>query len=113
MATPSEVVRFHEGVVRVRDEASLRDLFGRGELDFGCRPHVTEEPDGTFVVPVIGTEERLAALRVDGFDVTIHELPEPQRDTGVGDRFEAGRAYPRGYGVKSSDDHPRPSVRRE
>ena len=113
MTTPPEVVRFHDGFVRVRDEASLRDLFGRDALDFGCRPRVSEEPGGTFVVPVIGTKERLAALRADGFDVTIHELPEPQRDIGTGDRFDGGRTYPRGYGVKATDDHRGPSARRE
>jgi hypothetical protein len=100
LAEPPGVVRFHEGVVRVRDQASLRELLSSHELDFGCAPHVTEERDGAFLVPVIGTNERLAALRAEGFEIEIHDLPEPQRDVGAGDRFKDGRTYPTGYGVK-------------
>jgi hypothetical protein len=107
VATPPEVVRFHEGLVRVRDEDSLRELLARDELDLGCKPHVRREPDGSYSVPVIATERSLQALRAEGLDVTIRELPEAQRDVGAGDRFEGGRTHPRGYGAKVTDDTPR------
>jgi hypothetical protein len=113
VATPPEVIRFHEGLVRVPNEDSLRELLGRDELDLGCKPQLRRDPDGSYSVPVIATERALHALRAEGLDVTIHELPEPQRDVGAGDRFEGGRTSPHGYGGKVPDDAPRspPSAR--
>jgi hypothetical protein len=104
MAEASDPVRRVSGVVRVSDEAAVRDLLARGDrLDFGCKPTVVHEADGTFSVLVIGDPEVLEGLRGEGFELDVDELREPQADVGRGDRFEAGKAVPRGFGVKAED----------
>ena len=101
MAEASRSPRKLSGLVRVRDEEALRDVLSRaGRLDFGCKPTVIPEADGGFSVPVIGDEEVLEGLRVEGLELSVHELPEPQRDIGQGDRFDGGAIPPRGFGAK-------------
>jgi hypothetical protein len=108
MAEASESVRRLSGVVRVSDEVAVRDLLARGgRLDFGCKPTVIREADGTFSVVVIGEPEVLDSLREEGFEVNVDELREPQADVGQGDRFDRGQTVPRGFGVKAGDTSPR------
>jgi hypothetical protein len=104
MAEASEPVRRLSGVVRVSDEAAVHDLLARGgRLDFGCKPTVIHEADGTFSVPVIGDPEVLDGLREEGFELRVDELREPQADVGREDRFDGGKTVPRGFGVKAGD----------
>jgi hypothetical protein len=93
-----------DGVVRVHDEEALRGLLAKG-LDFGCKPTIIREADGSFSVPVIATEEGLEALRAEGFQLTVNEQPE-KPEIGPGDRFEGGRIAPRGFGRKVADPGP-------
>jgi len=88
-----------DGVVRVRDEEALRSLLAKG-LDFGCKPTIIREADGSFSVPVIGTEEDLEALRAEGLELAVNERRE-KPEVGAGDRFEGGRVPPRGFGRKA------------
>jgi hypothetical protein len=112
MAEASELPRRLSGLVRVPDERALRELLARGgRLDFGCKPTVIPEAAGGFSVPVIGEPDVLEGLRQEGLEVSIDELPEPQSDVGQGDRFEGGRATPRGFGEKVRDVGPEPRGR--
>jgi hypothetical protein len=105
VAEASRSPRKLSGLVRVRDDDALRDVLSRaGRLDFGCKPTVIPEADGGFSVPVIADEEVLEALRAEGLELSVDELPEPQRDIGEGDRFEGGATPPRGFGAKVRDD---------
>ena len=102
MTDASEMGAKLEGVIRVRDEEQLRLLFAR-PLDFGCRPTVIREPDGTLSVPVIASAEALESLRTDGFEWSaIEPPPERRAEVGEGDRFEGGRSVPRGFGRKGA-----------
>jgi hypothetical protein len=104
MAEASKPVRRMSGVVRLSDEAAVRDLLARGgRLDFGCKPTVIRESDGTFSVPVIGEQEVLDELREQGFELKLDELREPQADVGREDRFDGGKTVPRGFGVKTGE----------
>ena len=98
MVEASGLPRRLDGVVHLRDEEALRGLLARG-LDFGCKPTIIREADGSFSVPVIATEEGLEALRAEGFQLTVNERPE-KPEVGLGDRFEGGRIAPRGFGRK-------------
>ncbi|MFF7204296.1 MULTISPECIES: hypothetical protein [unclassified Streptomyces] len=76
-------------------------------LDFGCRPVVTEEPDGALSVGVIASSEQMQSLRQDGYDVSVHvaqSADEPPADVGKGDRFAEGRIALEGLGEKVRDD---------
>lgn len=102
MADASQIQPKLEGVVRVRDDEELRRLFAR-PLDFGCRPTVIREPDGTFSVPVIASPEALESIRTEGFELSAVEPPADRRaEVGQGDRFEGGRSFPRGFGRKGA-----------
>jgi len=104
MAEASEPVRRLSGVVRLADEKGVRDLLTKGgRLDFGCKPTVIPEDDGTFSVPVIGDPDVLDGLREEGFELRLDELRAPQADVGKDDRFAGGKTVPRGYGVKRGD----------
>lgn len=98
MVEASGLPRRLDGVVRVRDEEGLRGLLAKG-LDFGCKPTIIRDADGSFSVPVIGTEEGLEALRAEGFELKVNERPE-KPEIGAGDRFERGKIAPRGFGRK-------------
>ena len=107
MDDAKEPARRLSGVVRVPDEQKLRELLSRGgRLDFGCKPTVIPEAAGGFSVPVIGDAEVLEALQSDGFDLTLHELREPQEDVGKGDRFKGGAVAPHGFGEKVRETEP-------
>ncbi|MER5661074.1 hypothetical protein [Streptomyces mirabilis] len=76
-------------------------------LDFGCRPVVTEEPDGTLSVGVFVTEGQAESLRNEGYEVSIREMRaenEPRPEVGEGDRFQGGRIPLEGLGVKVHDE---------
>jgi hypothetical protein len=104
MAEASEPIRRMSGVVRLSNEAAVRDLLARGgRLDFGCKPTVIREADGTFTVPVIGEPDVLDGLRGEGFELQVDELRERQADVGRDDRFEGGKSVPRGFGVKAEE----------
>lgn len=104
MAEASEPVRRLSGVVRVSDEAAVRDVLARsGRLDFGCKPTVIHEADGTFSVLVIGEPDVLDSLREEGYELEVDELRDPQADIGQEDRFDSGKTVPRGFGVKAAD----------
>jgi hypothetical protein len=88
------------GVVRVQDEDALRRLLAQ-KVDFGCRPAVMKEPDGTLSIPVIGTAETFARLQEAGYEVSVSEARiEQAAEVGIGDRFQGGQVVPRGFGVK-------------
>ena len=107
MDDASEPARRLSGVIRVPDEEKLRELLSRGgRLDFGCKPTVISEAAGGFSVPVIGEADVLEALRSDGFELTLHELREPQVDVGQGDRFKGGAVAPHGFGEKVRESEP-------
>jgi hypothetical protein len=103
MVKASEPVRRVSGVVRVPDERAVRDLLARG-LDFGCKPTVIRESDGSFSVPVIGEPEVLDGLREEGYELRGFEQREPQGDVVREDRFLGGKTVPRGFGVKAAEN---------
>jgi hypothetical protein len=94
--------QFHVRVTVTRDQAT--ELFRRG-LDFGDRPHVSPNPDGTGDLDLFLTRGQIEGLRADGYAVEVGRnlsarARERLAEVGQGDRFEGGRVAPRGLGRK-------------
>jgi hypothetical protein len=100
--------QFHVRVTVTRDQAT--ELFRRG-LDFGDRPRVSPNPDGTGVLDLFLTRGQIDGLRADGFPVDVGRnlsarARERLAEVGQGDRFEGGRVAPRGLGRKVGGKRP-------
>jgi hypothetical protein len=87
---------------------SFDTLLKKFDLDVGCRPHVDANADGTGTLTAFATKERIRELEAAGYAVEVGEnVSEIGRrrmeEVGKGDRFEGGRAVPRGLGEKTDD----------
>lgn len=92
-----------EAVAQGLDAAQVRELLTRN-LDFGCHPQLNRVEDGSYELPLIGTESRLEELRRDGFELRM--LPRADRrayEVGSGDRFADEKAVPTGFGQKLNE----------
>jgi hypothetical protein len=94
--------QFYARVTVTREQAA--ELLRRG-LDFGDRPHVSPNPDGTGDLDLFLTQGQIDGLRADGFAVEMGpnlsaRARERLAEVGQGDRFEGGRTPPRGLGQK-------------
>ena len=81
------------------------ELIGRGEFDYGDRPHWTEGADGAGRLDLFVSRAQLEQLEREGFRVDIDSnqsgrARERLSEVGEGDRFEGGRVPPRGLGRK-------------
>ena len=88
----------HSATVTVANERALRELLAR-PLDFGCKPAVKRNINGSLAVTVIAPDEKFQELRGKGYTVARHPLPKTRAEVGVGNRFAAG-TVPRGFGKK-------------
>jgi hypothetical protein len=88
-------------VSRVQADEILR----RGSFDFGDRPHISPNPDGTGSLDLFLDRRQIESLRAEGFEVEVG-LNQSARgrerltEVGQGDRFEGGKIPPRGLGRK-------------
>lgn len=85
------------------------ELLARDDLDFGCRPHLRPNPDGTATLDVLAQRKTIDELRRTGHRLEIGENVSAagrarQREVGEGDRFDGGRRPPRGHGRKSRNE---------
>jgi FMN phosphatase YigB (HAD superfamily) len=92
--------------VRVKtDRTGVAELLRRDEFDYGDRPHITENPDGSVDLVLFVLRSQIDALRADGHEVTISSnqsarARERVAEVGTGDRFDGGRIPPTGLGRK-------------
>lgn len=87
---------------------SFGELMQRFALDVGCRPVVeqteqTGDDRGTLLA--FAPRTQIAELEAAGYQIEIGENVsevgrQRQAEIGQGDRFEGGRAVPRGLGTK-------------
>jgi hypothetical protein len=81
------------------------ELLQRGDIDFGDRPHIRPNPDGTGILELFATRGQVADLEAQGHQLEVGEnvsahARERVAEVGQGDRFEGGRTPPRGLGRK-------------
>ncbi|HSJ84404.1 MAG TPA: hypothetical protein VLA91_11360 [Acidimicrobiia bacterium] len=98
--------------VRVRVTAEQAAELIREEYDYGDRPHVTENPDGTGLLDLFVDVRQIEELRSRGLEVEVASnqsarARQRRSEVGEGDRFEGGRIPPRGLGRKISKHGPR------
>ncbi len=92
--------------VRIKvTRGQVGELLGRGEFDFGDRPIVTSNADGTGSLDLFVTRAQIEALRAEGYEVAVGlnlsaRARERLAEVGQGDRFEGGQIPPRGLGRK-------------
>jgi hypothetical protein len=99
--------RFSVRLLVTRQQAA--ELLARDDLDFGCRPHLHPNPDGTATLDVLALRSTIDELRRAGHRLEVGENVSAagrarQREVGEGDRFEGGRLPPRGLGRKSGNE---------
>src|SRR6266568_4552441 len=80
-------------------------LLRRGGLDFGDRPNIRENPDGTGSLNLFVTRADIETFRAEGYEIEVGaNLSARARDrlaeVGQGDRFDGGRIPPQGIGRK-------------
>jgi hypothetical protein len=85
-------------------QAQADELVGRGEFDFGDRPHFRATAAGGRL-DLFVTRPQIEALRAEGFEVEVASnqsarLRDRLGEVGRGDRFEGGGVPPRGLGRK-------------
>jgi hypothetical protein len=90
--------------VRVTQDQARKILEG-GAYDFGDHPTISPNPDGTGSLDLFVTRAQAAELEAEGVTPTFgHNQSARARERiaelGEGDRFEGGRAVPRGFGRK-------------
>ena len=92
--------------VRVRvTQDQARAILERGTYDFGDRPNVTPNPDGTGGLDLFVTRAQATELEAEGVTVTFGRnqsarARERIAELGEGDRYDGGRVVPRGIGRK-------------
>jgi hypothetical protein len=92
--------------VRVRvSRDRVGELLRRGDLDFGDRPRLQSNADGTGSLYVFASRSGVEQLAGEGYQVDLGEnisATGRQRapEVGEGDRFEGGLIPPRGLGRK-------------
>lgn len=82
----------------------LRAVVRRGVMDLGCGG-ARRHPDGTWTVDAYVSEAVAADLERTGAALDIDRqfaarMAARQAEVGAGDRFQGGRAAPRGVGRK-------------
>ncbi|HET7495258.1 MAG TPA: hypothetical protein VFJ80_07400 [Candidatus Limnocylindrales bacterium] len=82
------------------------ELIGRGEFDYGDRPHFTTRPDGSGNLDLFVSNDQIERLRADGIEVEVvnnqsARARERMAEVGEGDRFEGGKVAPTGIGRKT------------
>jgi hypothetical protein len=93
-------------------ESESADLVGRGNLDYGDRPHFTKGEGGKGRLDLFVTRPEIEGLRADGFDVEVVSNQSARwrarlDEVGQGDRFEEGARRPTGLGRKIGGEQPR------
>src|SRR6266702_923204 len=92
--------------VRVKvTRGQAETLLRRGGLDFGDRPNIRENPDGTSSLNLFVTRADIETFRAEGYEIEVGaNLSARARDrlaeVGQGDRFDGGRIPPQGIGRK-------------
>ncbi len=84
---------------------SFAELMQRFALDVGCRPVVEQTGDDRGTLLAFAPRTQIAELEAAGYQIEIGENVSEvgrlrQAEIGQGDRFEGGRAAPRGLGTK-------------
>lgn len=99
--------------------AQARELYRRQDLDFGDRPHIRPNPDGTGMLELLASRRQIAELRSAGYELEVGVNlsaagRERSSDVGEGDRFGSGDVVPRGLGRRiggrSPDRSPGPGA---
>ena len=83
--------------------AKARELYRRHDLDFGDRPHIRPNPDGTGMLELQASRRQVDELRSAGYELDVGVNlsaagRERSSDVGEGDQFELGDVVPRGFG---------------
>lgn len=85
--------------------AQAAELFARDDLDFGCRPRLRPDADGTASLVILASRRTIDELRAKGHRLTVGENVSAAgrarlAEVGRGDRFEGGRIAPSGLAHK-------------
>ena len=103
---PNEDREDDQLAVRVNvTKAQAEELLRREGLDFGDRPNIRPNSDGSGALDLFLSRAEIAALEAEGFRIEVGanlsaSARHRQADIGQGDRFEGGRIPPRGLGRK-------------
>lgn len=87
------------------NQEQIDELLRRGEVDAGDHPHIRDNRDGTGWLDLFLTSRQIESLRAAGHEIQVGENLSVQgrmrlADIGSGDRYDGGRAAPRGLGRK-------------
>ncbi len=85
--------------------AQAEELLARADLDFGCRPRLRPNRDGSASLDLLAPRVTIDALRAKGHRLEVGENVSAsgrarQAEIGRGDRFAGGRTAPHGLGRK-------------
>lgn len=96
--------------VRVTPQEAA-ELIRSEEYDYGDRPHVTEERDGTGLLDLFVSRRQIEELESRGLDIRVlsnqsARARERLSEVGEGDRFRGGEVAPSGLGRKTGENRP-------
>jgi len=88
------------------DPEQARKILDTDRFDFGDRPRITPNADGTGTLDLFVTRAQVAELQADGITVELgHNQSARARERvaelGEGDRYEGSREIPHGVGQKT------------